>query len=612
MNISKKIVATIVGLSMMVMAAPVSGATVAELQAQIAALLAQINALQAQLSGLQGAPAGGACSFTRNLSVGVRGDDVKCLQNYLIGAGQSIPAGATGYFGSQTQAAVASWQSANGVSPAAGYFGPISRSKYSSLVVATPTPTPTPTPSGKEGTLSATAGTTPADAGTIYAGNQKVSVASLKVKALGSDINLSRIDVNFTTRPWLNIAKITVSDGSTDVMTFDVTQANTIEVTVGSSYTVRLTGLNITIPDGVEKTLTIKVDPMLVAGDSTETITYQILANGLRGKDGVGIEQYAPSTALTARTFTVSTQTGALNLSLNANTPKQRAVIGSSSVITENVELLRFDLKATINDVIVSQINTGTLLDEKDILQTLKLYDGSTLLAATSVTSGQAHVFKPLDLRITKDTIKTLTIKADTEIATEARINGSSSVSVATGGVTSSDAGTFSSLTTSGSTATGKKVYLYTIAPKLTLVSTSIATNRAGRTDGSNTVSADAKIRFTVEAMGGDVYIASTTPSNTTTTASVAGIHRTETRSFTTEAETAGNWVVRNGQTKWFEITSFITNGSPTASFLYMYLASTTWGTSTATDTLARNFQWDWADIQDEFKTASVFLQAQN
>jgi peptidoglycan hydrolase-like protein with peptidoglycan-binding domain len=72
----------------------------------------------------------GSCTFTRDLTNGVSGSDVTCLQQALIAAGFSIPAGATGYFGSQTQAAVAAWQAANGVSPAAGYFGSISRAHW--------------------------------------------------------------------------------------------------------------------------------------------------------------------------------------------------------------------------------------------------------------------------------------------------------------------------------------------------------------------------------------------------------------------------------------------------------------------------------------------------
>ena len=137
-------------------------------------LTAQIEVLKTQLAALAGvptpapagvptpAPASGGvkCTFTRSLFQGVSGDDVKCLQMVLNSAGYTIalsgagsPGNETMFFGGLTKAAVAKWQAAAGVSPAAGYFGPLSRAKYDSMVVAvaptpapTPTPTPTPTP----------------------------------------------------------------------------------------------------------------------------------------------------------------------------------------------------------------------------------------------------------------------------------------------------------------------------------------------------------------------------------------------------------------------------------------------------------------------------------
>ena len=66
-------------------------------------------------------------TFTRDLTIGATGADVTALQTWLIGKGYSIPAGATGYFGTQTQAATAAYQLANNITPPAGYFGPITR-----------------------------------------------------------------------------------------------------------------------------------------------------------------------------------------------------------------------------------------------------------------------------------------------------------------------------------------------------------------------------------------------------------------------------------------------------------------------------------------------------
>jgi peptidoglycan hydrolase-like protein with peptidoglycan-binding domain len=79
-------------------------------------------------------------TFTRDLTIGSEGDDVKNLQVYLNSHGFPIaPTGAgssgyeTGYFGILTQAALARFQKANGITPAIGYFGPVTRAKLKLL-----------------------------------------------------------------------------------------------------------------------------------------------------------------------------------------------------------------------------------------------------------------------------------------------------------------------------------------------------------------------------------------------------------------------------------------------------------------------------------------------
>ena len=74
-----------------------------------------------------------ASAYSSNLTIGSSGADVTTLQNWLISKGFSLSAGATGYFGSQTQAALAAFQSANGISPAVGYFGPVTMAKVNAM-----------------------------------------------------------------------------------------------------------------------------------------------------------------------------------------------------------------------------------------------------------------------------------------------------------------------------------------------------------------------------------------------------------------------------------------------------------------------------------------------
>ncbi|GEM_PF-1908165 len=95
-----------------------------ELQQLLAELQAQAEAVVTTTAAI---PAN--CSFTRDLTTGSSGQDVTRLQQYLTTTGDyTFPEGPTGYFGSVTEQAVQSWQARSGILPAAGYFGPISRS----------------------------------------------------------------------------------------------------------------------------------------------------------------------------------------------------------------------------------------------------------------------------------------------------------------------------------------------------------------------------------------------------------------------------------------------------------------------------------------------------
>ena len=171
-------IATVVALSGVTAFVPVV-AQGALTQSQVDAIVSLLNSfgadattvanVKASLTGGPVVPApspAGKCSFTRDLTTGVTGDDVKCLQKYLNSAGNKIassgagsPGSETTYFGNLTKAAVGAWQAANGVSPAAGYFGAKSRAKYDALVASGPVtpPPPGPTPVGSGLTVMAAA-----------------------------------------------------------------------------------------------------------------------------------------------------------------------------------------------------------------------------------------------------------------------------------------------------------------------------------------------------------------------------------------------------------------------------------------------------------------------
>lgn len=125
-------------------------------------LCASVTAFALALSVLAAFPTGSAhaqstCSFTRDLYVGVSaGEDVRCLQRFLNASGFTIAASGVGSSGSETtifgeltrQAAIR-WQTAQGIGPATGTWGPASRGKYNALKGGTVVPATPASPSSQ-------------------------------------------------------------------------------------------------------------------------------------------------------------------------------------------------------------------------------------------------------------------------------------------------------------------------------------------------------------------------------------------------------------------------------------------------------------------------------
>lgn len=77
-------------------------------------------------------------TFTHNLTLGMRENDVAILQQFLIAGGFLKINTPTKYFGSLTKKALGAWQVSVGIRPSIGFFGPISREKINTAVQQAP------------------------------------------------------------------------------------------------------------------------------------------------------------------------------------------------------------------------------------------------------------------------------------------------------------------------------------------------------------------------------------------------------------------------------------------------------------------------------------------
>ena len=110
--------------------------TTSSLQTELDSLLAELAALETQAS-----PSAPSIhfTFTRNLSLGMSGTDVKELQELLAKDPVIYPEGkVTGYFGTLTLTAIQRFQKkygiANADNRAYGYLGPMTRAKLNGLI----------------------------------------------------------------------------------------------------------------------------------------------------------------------------------------------------------------------------------------------------------------------------------------------------------------------------------------------------------------------------------------------------------------------------------------------------------------------------------------------
>jgi hypothetical protein len=231
MSITRTIIATAAIVASVAMVAPAfTGAqtvSVTQLMQEIAALQSQLNGLNGSVSASSAPAACAGITFTRNLTVGSTGSDVKCLQAILnlsastqvstTGAGS--PGNESTYFGAKTLAAVKIWQVAAGFTPA-NQVGPLSRAKLNAWLAGSTTSTGTGTTgtTTQTGPVSVSLSSDNPAAGSIVAGQSTADLAHFTFNGTGTitSVTLHRSgisDQNTLTNVYLYQGATRLTDG---------------------------------------------------------------------------------------------------------------------------------------------------------------------------------------------------------------------------------------------------------------------------------------------------------------------------------------------------------------------------------------------------------------
>lgn len=632
-----KIVAAFIGFTMILGA--VAGVQTANAQAmslsQLVDLFISLGIISADKAAAAKAAVGTSATtgttFTRDLTVGSSGADVTALQTKL---GVS----ATGYFGSLTKAAVMSYQTANGI-PSTGYVGPLTRAQLNAGSVVTTGGTTTGGSTvintGVEGSI--TANKSSVSNSTLREGDTMRQVLGVKLEAKLSDINVQRIklDLGSETTVYTKVFKtFYLTDDSGKVLAQADLNSNTV-VKNGSNYELTLGGFSYTVSKDTTKYLWVKADlySSIKTADQTPTRVITLVANGVRGTDQAGIDQYAPTTAFSQNISVEGTlvDSAALKLSLNANNVKSADVIASEGTDDDEIDgvsVLNFDLKAEKDEVTVTDLTVDLVYSGSGTATATKayLYDGSTLIDSEDVlaTGGNTYVtFDDIDYVIAKDVTKTLTVKVDIRDANGTPRTITMDIDAADVVSENSEG---SSIVETGS-AQGEGFVVKNVGPVFTLVGTPTITRTAlssNDTSGIATSTLTAIFNVRIKAVGGAVTFntsGSATPSfSTTTAAALAAIYRngssvgspaaitaqgtsaivsysTPSSGVTTSGET---WTLADGNTIEVPVTYQITIAGSSANQYAVQINGIASGSGTATSTFMTG--------KSEWRTGTVSL----
>lgn len=532
------------------------GAFVPSAKALTAAeLQAQIQILMAQLAAMSPAPAMSAHVFNTDLTLGATGSEVVALQDWLIAKGYlTMPAGvAKGYFGQLTRAAVAAFQVHEGITPAAGYFGPTTRAHVNAAAAVVVVPPPAggtvvvPPPadtslSGSEGRFKNIDVLGEVSNEDIDEGENDGKVLGVELEAQDSDMSIERVDVDFehtsgtaSDKLYKYVESVSIWLGSKKLKTLDVDAASEDS----DVYSFRFTGLKGVIREGDTGKLYVSVNAVnnVDSSDTDAVWTVEIPVDGIRAVDGAGVsDTYVDSADDVTETFQVgSSGSGELDITEATSNPTAGIVTISETTDTSDVKLLVVDYEAkssgiTINDLPVGLVASGA--NVSDIVKNVKLMKGNTLLKSKSIPSsaGTSYqvVFDDLNLKIDEDDTETLTVLADVNDLEGSFGEGDSVYATTTGSNSAydvEDAQGDSVSTTDSVTGDAQTFYVDNVV--VTLASNALPTARliAGNAQASEDDKAEYVITFDVKANGSDMYIdKGTTATVTPTTGNIANL----------------------------------------------------------------------------------------
>ena len=322
----------------------------------------------AALAAVGGSSSSSSCaSYTRNLTIGSTGADVVSLQEMLVEGGYLvIPAGVSkGYFGSLTQGALASYQAANGIAPAVGYFGPYTRASITCDTSSNDSSDGSSTSSDLEGGAG-DIDVTNRNSGVkdeVIEGAEEVKVLGIEVEADGSDVEITSVKVSLEHTGSGNTRLNRYADEILIIVDGEVVGSSDVDDFSENSdvYTESISLSDVIIREDDEARIYVAVNAAGNIDSDDLSENWEVDITQTRFEDATGAILMTDSSAVTAQTFTFEdlSTTGDVELKVNEDDDSvnnAHTVQVDTVSDTNNVELLSFTLEAEGSDIEMQEL----------------------------------------------------------------------------------------------------------------------------------------------------------------------------------------------------------------------------------------------------------------
>ncbi|MGC8981395.1 MAG: peptidoglycan-binding domain-containing protein [Minisyncoccia bacterium] len=586
---------------------------------------------------------------------GQRSEAVRNLQACLIQAGYDIPAGATGYYGSQTVSAVkkfyAEWYGAwNGRS-----VGPKGIAQLKKLVAGAGAPEkPTTAPSTQaleallkalgltdqqiaaimaivSGTATPTAPTAPAaptaptapqegfltveQEPTVTAPslreNETGNVFGLRFRADNAAVTVKSMILrwNATYAPYRLLSKVEVVDDQGNVLLSENVDSTTFLQDTTLNYYLPVTGLNVVVPKNSYKSIFVRGTIVGTLPSGASSFSLYVDPNDVRGTDEAGVDRFGPTSRIPVQT-TLSTslaQQAQFVITRNVNTPQEGYIFGNvTDGKASKQTLLTFDVKAKDDNIRL----TGVTVNVNATSNVSTLYiapHGGNPIAVQSVPQTTTTVtfnLVPNQITINKDQTQTFDILADLTGGTTIP----ATVTVAVTAVQGQNS--LGGPATSTGNAVSNNLYYLTIGPQLSLASKSVEYQAPSQAVLTSTLTARFEINVTPK--GGDIYAPTTASqlfevvleqsNGTTTTTGISAVMSV----YQGGNDITGTWngTLSQDNQYTFKLTVVYTNQAKYAGLARLKINSVNWGTTSTKPTensanfVRNSYYTDWVNIQ--------------